>query len=124
MAKYVHDDVLDAALNYIANNGNKMVACSAQPTNYTEANSTYALADVAMTSGDYTIANGTTSGRKFTTAAKSAVTVDATGTITHIAIIDTVNSKLLFVTTTTSQAVTAGNTITIPAWKDEIADPA
>lgn len=50
MAKIVHDDVLDGALNIIKNNCTRMVACSAQPTTYTEGNATYALADVTMAS--------------------------------------------------------------------------
>jgi hypothetical protein len=32
-------------------------------------------------------------------------------------------SALLYVTTCTSQALTAGNTVTVPAWDIEIADP-
>lgn len=123
MAKSIHNDVLDAALNYIKTNANKMVACSAQPTTYAEANATYALADVAMSSGDFTIGNGDVSGRKVVVAAKNTVTVDANGTITHLALIDTVNSKLLFVTTTPSQVVNTSGTVDIGSWQDEIRAP-
>lgn len=125
MAKTVHDDVLDGALNIIKNNCTRMVACSAQPTTYTESNATYALADVTMASGDFTAANGDTSGRKLTVAAKSGVLIDASGTATHNALLDVTNSKLLYVTTTTSQALTANgsNTVNFPAWEIEIADP-
>lgn len=125
MAKTVHDDVLDGAFNVIKNNATRQVACSAQPTTYTEGNATYALADVTMAPGDFTLANGDTSGRKVTTAAKSSVLIDTTGTATHIALLDVANSKLLFVTTCTSQALTANgsNTVNFPAWDDEIADP-
>lgn len=123
MAKSVHDDVLDGALNIIKNNCTRMVACSTQPTTYTEANATYALADVTMTSTDFTAANGDTSGRKLTIAAKSGVTVDASGTYQHVALLDVTNSKLLYVTTGTSQSLTSGNTVNFPAWKIEIADP-
>ena len=125
MAKTVHDDVLDGAFNIIKNNCTRQVACSAQPTTFTEANATYAIADVTMASGDFTIANGDTSGRKVTVAAKSGVLIDTTGTVTHAALLDVANSKLLFVTTTVSQALTANgsNTVNFPAWDDEIADP-
>lgn len=123
MGKSIHDDVLDGALNVIKNNVTRQVACSAQPTTYTEANSTYALADVTMASGDFTVANGDTSGRKVTVGAKSGVTVDTSGTANHVALLDVSNSKLLAVTTCTSQALTAGNTVNFPAWDDEIADP-
>lgn len=124
MAKIVHDDVLDGALNIIKNNCTRMVACSTQPTTFVEANATFALADVTMASGDFTVANGDTSGRKATVAAKSAVPVDATGTFAHVALLDVANSKLLYVTTGTSQGLTSGNTCNFPAWDIEIADPA
>jgi hypothetical protein len=123
MAKSVHDDVLDGALDVIRNNCTRMVACSAQPTTYTEGNATYALADVTMASGDFTKANGDVSGRKLTVAAKSGVTVDTNGDATHIALLDVSNSKLLYVTTCTTQTLTAGNTVNFPAWDIEIADP-
>lgn len=123
MAKSVHDDVLDGALNVIKNNCTRMVACSSEPTTFAQANATYALADVTMAAGDFTIANGDTSGRKVTVGAKAGVTVDATGTFTHVALLDVTNSKLLYVTTGTSQALTSGNTVDFPAWKIEIADP-
>lgn len=121
MAKSVHDDVLDGALNIIKNNVNIMTVCSAEPTSRTEAVTTYALGDVAMVTGDFTNANGDTSGRKTTVASKTGVTVDASGTATHVALCD--GSRLLYVTTCTSQVLTSGNTITFPAWDVEIADP-
>lgn len=124
MAKSVHNDVLDGALNIIKNNANKRIACSAQPTTYTEANATYALADVAVASGDFTIADGDTSGRKVTIATKNGVTVDANGTATHEALVDTATSRLLYVTTVPSQALSLGGTADMGFWKIEIADPA
>jgi hypothetical protein len=73
------------------------------------------------TTTDYTVANGDTSGRKITTAAKSGVSVTASGTATHVSLDD--GTTLLYVTTCTSQSLTSGNTVNIPAWKVEIADP-
>lgn len=126
MAKTIHDDVLDGASNIIKNNCTRQVACSAAPTTFAEANATYALADVTLASGDFTLANGDTSGRKVTTAAKSGVLIDASGTATHIAQLDVANSKLLGVTECTAQALTANgsNTVNFPAWDREFADPA
>ena len=122
MAKSISDDVLNAALNEVATS-TRMIACSAEPTTYTEANTTYALADVTMAGGDFTNANGDTSGRKVTVAAKSSVTVDTTGTATHVALVDVTNTALQLVTTCTSQALTSGNTVNFPAFDYEIADP-
>lgn len=124
MAKATPDAVLDKQHDEVAT-ATRQIACSAQPTTYTEANSTYALADVTMAGGDFTKANGDTSGRKLTMAAKSSVLIDATGTATHIALVRVSDSTLLYVTTCTSQSLTANgsNTVNFPAWKIEIADP-
>lgn len=123
MAKWQNDAMLDAAFDYL-DQSTLMVACSAQPTTYTEAITTYALADVVMTADtDYTKANGDASGRKVTVAAKSTVTIDTSGTATHVALVSTGDTTLRFVTTCTSQALTAGGTVSFPAWDDEIADP-
>ncbi len=125
MAKFAVDAVLDGTLDIIAT-ATKLVVCSAQPTTYTEANSTYALADIVIDSGDFTKANGDTSGRKITIGAQSSVLIDASGTATHIALVITGSSTLLYGTTCTSQALTANgsNTVNVPAWDIEIADPA
>jgi hypothetical protein len=128
MAKYINPNVIDLALNNIKTNGNKQVLCTQQPTTFTEANATYALGSVAMSSADYTLANGDTSGRKITVAAKTnaggaPASVTTSGTVTHVAIVDTTNSALLLVTTTTSTAVAAGGTCDISSWKDEIQAP-
>jgi hypothetical protein len=124
MAKIVHDDVLDGALNIIKNNATRLCVCSTQPTTYAEATSTNKLAIKTITSADFTgPANGDVSGRKLTVNAQSGLTVDSSGTAAHIALCDSANSKLLYVTTCTSQSLTAGNTTNVPAWDVEIADP-
>lgn len=125
MAKAAPDIIMDGALDIIAT-ATKQVACSAQPNTYTEANATYALADIVIDSGDFTIANGDTSGRKVTVAAQSSVLIDTSGTATHIALVRTADSTLIYVTTCTSQALTANgsNTVNFPAWDIEFAGPA
>lgn len=124
MAKTANSIIMDGALDVIAT-ATKQIACSAQPTTYTEANSTYNLASVTMAPGDFTKAAGDTSGRKITMAAKSGVIIGTTGTATHIALVRVSDSTLLLVTTCTSQALTANgsNTVNFPAWKDEIQAP-
>lgn len=124
MAKYASDAVLDGMLAKIAE-GTVLTVCSSQPTTYAQATSTYKLADVTLTAGDgngdYTIADGDSSGRKVTIAQQDAIPVDTSGTATHVAI--STGTELRYVTTCTSQALTAGNTVTVPAWKVEVADP-
>ena len=106
MAKLVHDDILDGAWD-VFDQADIQTVCSSQPTTRTEAVTTFKLADQAMTPNtDYTKANGDTSGRKVTVAAKSAVPIDSSGTATHVALCDA--TRLLYVTTCTSQALTLG----------------
>lgn len=126
MAKWANDNVMDAALNYVAT-GTLLTVCSAQPTTYAEASSTYKLADEVLVAGagngDYTLANGDTNGRKLTVVQQSGVAIDTSGTATHIAISISGSSTLLYVTTCTSQVLTSGGTVTVPAWDIEISDP-
>lgn len=123
MAKYANDSMMDAALDYLKNNVTRICVCSAQPTTYTEAITTYELADVTVDSTDFTHANGDSSGRKTTVAAQSGVTIDNSGDATHVALVSVSDTTLRYVTTCTSQTLTAGGTVDIPAFDIEIADP-
>jgi len=128
MGKSVNDLVLDAALEYLLGNGLKLSVCEGEPTTYEHANSNKGtgtgkvLASVVMESGDYAIADDT-SGRKITMSEQADMTVDITGDADHVAIVDTVNSNLLYVTTCTQQTLTAANTVTAPSWKINLEDP-
>jgi hypothetical protein len=123
MAKFAPSLFMDAAFDWLAA-GDKVVVCSAQPTTYAEANATYALASATMVPvTDYTKAAGDVSGRKVTMAAKSGAAIATSGTATHLAVVKTGDSTLRYVTTVTSQALTSGGTVDIPAWKVEINAP-
>jgi len=121
--KWQNDIILDQALNYIKNNVTQLCICNAQPTTYTEAVATFKLAlKTGMTADSFTgPADGNTNGRKLTINNQTNVNVDSNGTAIYIALCS--DTVLLYVTTCTSQVLTAGNTVTIPAWKIEIADP-
>jgi hypothetical protein len=122
MGKAAPDATLDSLSDYV-DQCTVMHVCSAEPANYAGI-AAVSLADVTLTADtDFTKANGDTSGRKVTVAAKSSVSVDASGTATHIAIARVADSTLRYVTTCTSQALTAGNTVNIPAWDIEMTDP-
>lgn len=125
MAKAVPDAILDASLDAIALS-TILHICSGQPANYAGI-AAVSLGSVVLTAGngngDFTIANGDTSGRKLTVAAQSGVSVTATGTANHFALASTGDTTLRYVTTCTSQSVTSGNTANIGAWDIEIADP-
>lgn len=122
MGKAAPDATIDSMFDYI-DQCNIMHVCSGEPANYAGI-AAVSLADVALTPDtDFTKANGDTSGRKVTVAAKTGVTVDNSGTATHIAIARTTDSTLRYVTQCTSQVLTAGNTVNVPAWDIEVADP-
>lgn len=122
MAKFTDDSVLDAALAKIAT-ATRMVVTSAQPANFAGI-AAVALADVTLTTGlgngDFTAANGDTSGRKVTVTAQTGVPVDASGDATHVCLDD--GTTLLQVTTCTTQTLTSGNTVDVPAYDIEFAD--
>lgn len=123
MAKCIPDDQLDVALEDIQANGNIMHLCTDQPANYAGI-AAVSCGSVALGSGDYTIADGDTSGRKITVAGKT-VTITADGDVDHIVIADTVNEAIKGITTCTETAVTTSELKPVEAfdlW--EIGDPA
>jgi hypothetical protein len=123
MAKSISNDVLDAAIAEFAT-ATRVVVCSGEPANFAGI-AAVALADVAVTpgigAGDFTSGDGDVSGRKVTLLQQADVPIDVTGTATHISYDD--GTVLLAVTTCTSQALTSGGTVTIPAHDWEFADP-
>jgi hypothetical protein len=125
VGKFIDTASVDLALNDIKINGNKQVVCSAFPTTYLEANSTFKLAEVAMAPGDFTLGNGAVSGRRILVAAKNGVPVSIGGTANHVAILDTVNLRIKLATDAPSQAVSAGaGTVNVAGWDHEIRAPA
>lgn len=120
MAKWQIDAMLDAALAYISSNAVELYVCSGQPANYA------GIAAVALTGAAVPSftgpADGDTSGRKLAVDEEADIPVTATGTATHVVLAS--GTVLLYVTTTTSQGLTSGNTVTVPTWDIEIADAA
>ncbi len=119
MARHTPDAIIDQQLDQVV--GDFSHACAGQPTNYTEAATTYQLASKAMTGGDFTKANGDVDGRKQTVPSVVDAYIDNNGLADHNAI--TKGTDLVDVTIITpSQALTAGGTVTIAAWDHEIGD--
>jgi len=123
MAKSIADDVLDAAGAELAT-ATRMVVCSGEPANFAGI-AAVALADVTLTAGvgggDYTQAAGDVSGRKTTVVQQSAIPIDSSGDATHISLDD--GTTLQGVTTCTTQTLTSGGTVTVPAIDFEWTDP-
>ena len=129
MAKKVSSAVLDGGLDAIAT-GTEIYVCTAEPadraaaisTNLIDGNTTESgVSPHTLTSGDFTKAAGTGTNRKITVAQQADLPIYTGGTATHIVICT--STDLLLVTTCTSQPLTAGGTVTIPAFEYESAQP-
>jgi hypothetical protein len=121
---FLNDRVFDNGLTVLDTEANKILITSAEATTYTEANSTYALGNsTSLSIGAPADRSG--GGRQVTVAAITDGSVTTTGTATHYAIVDTVNSRLLASgALSASQAVTSGNTFTLTSTTIGIPDPA
>lgn len=119
MAKWANADVLDNGPNYIKTNCNKMALISSYVAgdSYATVNGRI-LAEVVMTSTDFTNGSSGNDRTLISAAGKQDASANASGgsATNHIAYLDTANSKVLWVTEETSgQAVTAGNPVTFPS---------
>lgn len=117
MARYAHPDVLDNGPAYIKNNCNKVILLDAYTSNYSVANTTAKVAEAALVTGDFAIAGADGAARVLTATltgkAGGNAIIGVVGTGAHIAFVDTVNSKVLYVTEESSdQNITVGNPIT------------
>lgn len=120
----LNDRVFDNGLTVLDTEANAIYITSQEATTYTNATTTYALGNST------TISIGAPQdrvggGRQVVMSAITNGSVTATGTATHYAIVDTVNSRLLVTgPLTASQAVTSGNTFTLSSVTVGIPDPA
>ena len=112
---YLNPRIYDNGLSALTNEVDKLFICSQEPTNFAQASSTYAL---GVKNGPTISApqDRTPSGRKVVLAAVesgSPGSVTASGTATHYALVDSVNSRLLATAPIgASQVVSNGNTWT------------
>ena len=116
MAKNIPTANIDLMLAIVE--GTNIHVCSAEPTTYTEAVTTFNIA--TDTVGTYTKAAGDVSGRKNTQAGTTATSITTSGTATHVAITTTTGSVLELVTTATPQLLTSGGTVDIGSFAHEI----
>ena len=117
MAKWAHADVLDNGPAYIKTNCNKVCVVRAYTAGDSYATVTAAiLAEAALTSTDFTLASSGSNRTLTTATGKQDTSANATGAASHIAFVDTVASKVLWVTEETSgQTITASNPVTFPS---------
>jgi len=121
---FLNDRVLDNGLSVLDTEANRLDICSAEPASYAAATTTNSLGNKTSLSVGAP-ADGSPNGRAVTVASFSDGNVTATGTATHYAIVDTVNSRLLAAGALSApQAVTDGNTFSLSAFTIRIPDPA
>jgi hypothetical protein len=125
MAGFLLDALRDLYLQEIIDTGDMLQICSTVPTTYAEANATYMLAQLALTAPDYTLADGTTSGRMITVAAQTAIPVTTQGVATYAAITDSAGGgRLLAYSPCTNILIYVGNTVNTTAFKIILPDVA
>jgi hypothetical protein len=110
---FIADYVFDNGLTKLDTEANRLDICSAEPTSYAEATSTYTLGNkTSLSVGSPT--DRSPSGRKVVVAAITDGSVTGTGTAAYWSIVDTGNSRLLATgALASSQSVTSGNTFTL-----------
>ena len=118
MAKKIPVPIADLMLEQAE--GTQIDICSSEPANFA-AISGVSLS-TAVISGSYVKANGDVSGRKDTCPAQSDMSITSNGTATHVAISDG-SAVLKLVTTSASQSLTSGGTVSTSAFALEIPDP-
>lgn len=121
----ISTDVIDSGLSYLDTNADKIYICSALPTTYTEAITTYALGNNNFGSAGAAIgspaAATTPTGRKVSTTTVSTGSVTATGTAAYWAVVASASTKLLAAgPLSAGVAVTNGQTFTLSSFAIQI----
>jgi hypothetical protein len=141
MGKNVHNDVLDAALDYLVSNATRLTVLTSEPVGssaYANAealvdSSGFRLAQAVISASDFTgPADGDTSGRKIQVNAQSSMSIDgvaSSGSASHVCLTKYHASSgslqaVLYTTTCTTQSLTGANKVNTPNWDIEIRDPA
>ena len=113
---FLSDRALDAALQVVIDETDRLCICSAEPTTYTEATDTYVLG-YKNSPAFGAIGDRTGGGRKTTVTAITNGVVVATDDATHWAAVDTANSRLLATGALASTvALTSGNLLGVAAF--------
>lgn len=119
MAKLATDAMIDGGLDKISL-CTTITICAGQPTSYADIDVKGLIPGHTLTGGDFSISDGVVDGRRVTIAQQATLSIDVSNDADHVAIDDGTD---YYITTCTTQALTSGGTVTIPAWDIEIADP-
>lgn len=125
MPKILHNDFYDGGLNAARNNITKMAVLTGTPASATACEAATSLAIVSLVATDMIVQDGAVSGRRLTIAQKSTIAVQSTGVADTIALFSTGATGIVYAQTTCSTQLlsSTNNTVTVPAWSIELADP-
>ena len=118
----LNDRVFDNGLTVLDTEANRIDITSAEATSFANVSAVTLGNSTSLSIGAPQDRSG--GGREVVVAAITDGSVTGTGTATHYAIVDTVNSRLLATgSLTASQSVTSGNTFTLSSVAIGIPDP-
>lgn len=129
MAKVATNTILDAYLQILIteseSNELAVCLCSAEPTTYTQAYTTYMLAkcDIYYPMVGFSAQVDGTTGRKIALGPLVSIDVTNSGTITHLAIVNATDSALYYTLSVDNIAVVAAGKISVGTMYIEIGDP-
>lgn len=124
MARFAPNNFYSNGFNSIRNAAvRRIVVLDAQITTYASI-AAGTLAATALVDANLTEAPGAVSGRRLNVAAFNAISISASGDATHVAIVDDDADVVQYITTCTTQTLTAAGTVTIPTWGIEVRAPA
>lgn len=123
---YVNDRVMDNGLTILDSEADRIDICTQEPTTYTEATSTYSKGykdHGAAGSAFGAVGDRTPSGRKVSSTTVTDGAVTGNGTVTHWAVSDVGNTRLLAAgALSASKVVASGDTFSLASFDIGIAD--
>jgi len=126
MGMWASSQFYENGLSYLRTQVKSLCVCSTRPTTLAEAvgsssTGTSLSKTTTLASTDFVIAAGDVSGKKITIAAFSTRPIHDVGVADHVALVG--STYVLYVTTCTTKSLTTSDSVTIPTWDIEIADP-
>jgi hypothetical protein len=121
MAKFASNDVMDAALAVIAT-ANRLVVLAGQPSDYAGADAGR-LAEAPLGPSDFLIGDGAAGARRLTIAPRAGLAALASGMADHVALLDAIGQRLVYVTTCPTQSLAVGTPVQVDGWHVEIGRP-
>jgi hypothetical protein len=116
MAKKFGFSAAAASLAYIRDNASVMMICASAPQSYSAAaNQPNKIVSANVSGADFTVASGA-SGPTLTVGAKNSQAIEGSGSGTHVALVSTSATRLLYVTNCSAQVLSSGNTVNIGSW--------